>query len=238
MKEISQQEFEQNINKLIRKEITRVDLAKQLQTDTRTLANKIYQIDNKELLEEYLRVFPYKPGKNENIDYEALIVELLQSEKKVSYIQEKYNIAERTYRRNIEKLKTENKRLYTIYKDYIKGEIPEEEMDFIKTLKQKKVKFTDSVEYRKAQLLDFFTTYDELRRKGLDEKQIQKELKTNSKEIKRKSDELDKINKQEKEKNIDKSKKYKETLKVDSKQLQTDIIKGKDEVKIEQEREL
>ena len=68
------------------------------------------------VLQQYIKKYPYKPKENRNINYEALIIELLKDEKDVLKIQEKYSIAERTYRRNVKKLETTNNRLYLIYK--------------------------------------------------------------------------------------------------------------------------
>lgn len=217
MKEINKQELEKIVETLISGKITKVEMAKQLRTDVRTLTNKIYELDNKVLLEKYIEKFPYKPGENKNIDYEALVIELLQAQGKVMEIQEKYHIAERTYRRNIEKLKNSNPQIYKLYKSYISGELTEKEENYVRNLKPRKVSYTNSTEYRKAELLDFFTTYEELLKKGLSEKEAQKELKTNSKEIKRKNDEFDKIKEQEKIKN--KNNMYKQSLAVKKENL-------------------
>ena len=54
MIEVSDQDFEKLIEKVIKKEITRVELATMLQTDIRTLYGKIYNMQNSELLEKYL----------------------------------------------------------------------------------------------------------------------------------------------------------------------------------------
>ena len=212
MIKISQEEFEKYILDLINKRITRVELARKLGTDTRTLSNKIYGITNEKLLEQYIKVYPYRPGQNKNIDYEALIIELLQHKKSVIEMQQKYGIAERTYRRKIERVKISNNRLYLIYKKYIRGEVSDDELDYINSLEGKTVRFSNSVEDRKAELMCFFMMYKELLNSGLTKEQAMMELGETSKSIKRKSDELERIKKEEK---LHKNNNYKNSLKVE-----------------------
>lgn len=198
MKEISDQEFEQNVIKLIKKEITRVDLAKELKTDTRTLTNRIYQMKNEELLKQYLSEYSYKPKKNENINYENLIIEIVKNSEKIGEVQDLYNIAERTYRRNIDRIKTINPRLYQIYKDYLHNTLSYEDKEYIDSLEEGPVAVTNNIEDRKAQLMDLFSKYYEMLGLGLDEKDALRYLNENTRSFKRKSDEFERILKEEK----------------------------------------
>lgn len=194
MKEISNKEFEGYVKDLINKKITHVALARLLHTDTRTLLNRIYSLENEKLLTEYVKNNPYKPRENRNIDYESLVIELITDRKSVSAIQEEYHIAERTYRRNIEKLKSQNSTLYWIYKKYTTGQMTNEDWEYLKSLQEGKVCYTkDSVEDRKAQLMGLFSTYDILKEKGLEPEEILDELGETVKSLKRKSDELQRI---------------------------------------------
>lgn len=84
MIEINEQEFEKLVKKVIKKEITRVELVGILHTDTRTLYEKIYNMENTELLEKYLEQYPYKPRENKNINYKNLIIETIRNNKRVS----------------------------------------------------------------------------------------------------------------------------------------------------------
>lgn len=220
MVEISQQEFENCIKDLINKKTTKVELAKKLKTDIRKLANKIYEIDNKELLNQYIKMYPYKPAKNENIDYEALIIEIVKTNESVMNMQEKYDIAERTYRRNINKIQYKNRVLYTIYKNYISGKMTEEDKRYIDTLERRKVSYSNCVEDRKAQLMQLFLIYEKLIEKGLTEKQAMTELGENTKSLKRKSDELKKILECEKMNKTSEAKSYRESLKTDVPKLE------------------
>lgn len=198
MKEISDQEFEQTVIKLIKKELTRVDLAKELKTDTRTLTNRIYQIKNEELLKQYLAEYSYKPKKNENINYENLIIEIVKNNEKIGEVQDLYNIAERTYRRNIDRIKNINPRLYQIYKDYLHNILSYEDKEYIDSLEEGPVAVTNNIEDRKAQLMDLFSKYYEMLGLGLDEKDALRYLNENTRSFKRKSDEFERILKEEK----------------------------------------
>ena len=61
MKKLSEEEFENAIKRLINGEITKVKLAKELETDPRTLDNKIQEVSvtNPKLYNEYIRTLPY-----------------------------------------------------------------------------------------------------------------------------------------------------------------------------------
>lgn len=217
MIKINDDKFEEYVKALINKKITHVKLAKELKTDTRTLKDRIYSLQNQELLVEYFKVFPYKPKENKNIDYEAFVIELIKSNEQVSMLREKYQIAERTYRRNINKLKNTNNRLYKIYKSYIDGKISEEDLIYINSLEIRKVSYTnDSAEDRKAELMQLFFEYEQLLQEGLDIEQILEQLGENSKSLKRKNNELKRILLENK---ITATANFKERIKVEDDQL-------------------
>lgn len=200
---LSDLEFEKCVKRLIDKEITRTDLAKELRTDTRTLANRIYNIQNQELLKKYLEEFPYKPRQNENINYENLIIEIIKNGRKASDAQEIYDIAERTYRRNIKRVQETNQTLYFAYKNYIHSSLSYDDKEYIEGLEEGPVSFTNSTEDRKAQLIDLFRYYDALIAIGLEVPEALERLGETTKSLKRKSDELERITKEE---NINKEK--------------------------------
>lgn len=213
MIEINEQEFEKLVKKVIKKEITRVELVGILHTDIRTLYEKIYNMENIGLLEEYLEEYPYKPRENKNINYRNLIIEIIRNNKRVSDVQKEYEIAERTYRRNIEKMKLQDSKLYGIYKNYIRGNIQDEEMEYIIQLPFGTVCTTKkSEEERKIELLDIFTTYNALKEKGLSEDDILFKIKETRRSLKRKRDELDRLIKSEQLRN----KTLKERIKVEN----------------------
>ncbi len=230
MIKINDDKFEEYVKALINKKITHVKLAKELKTDTRTLKDRIYSLQNQELLVEYFKVFPYKPKENKNIDYEAFVIELIKSNEQVSMLREKYQIAERTYRRNINKLKNTNNRLYKIYKSYIDGKISEEDLIYINSLEIRKVSYTnDSAEDRKAELMQLFFEYEQLLQEGLDIEQILEQLGENSKSLKRKNNELKRILLENK---ITATANFKERIKVEDDQLLPLEEKRKTEIEV------
>ena len=119
MKEMSKEEFYEEIRSVIRGEITITKLVKELQTDSRILNNKIQELSgyNPELYNEYVEKFPYKSKSRDDIDFEALAIEIVKENMTMKTVEEKYNVGERTVRRRIETLKKENPYLYGIYKE-------------------------------------------------------------------------------------------------------------------------
>ena len=119
MKEMSKEEFYEKIRSVIRGEISTTKLVKELQTDSRTLNNKIQELSvyNPELYNEYVEKFPYKSKSRDDIDFEALAIEIVKENMTMKTVEEKYNVGERTVRRRIETLKKENPYLYGIYKE-------------------------------------------------------------------------------------------------------------------------
>ena len=71
---------------------------------------------NPELYNEYVEKFPYKSKSRDDIDFEALAIEIVKENMTMKTVEEKYNVGERTVRRRIETLKKENPYLYGIYK--------------------------------------------------------------------------------------------------------------------------
>lgn len=246
MKEISDQEFEQYVMKLINRESTRVELAKELKTDTRTLINRIYHMKNEELLKKYIAEYSYKPKKNENINYENLIISIVKNNEKIGEVQDLYNIAERTYRRNIDRIKNVNPRLHQIYKDYIHNSISYEDKEYIDSLEEGEIAFTNNIEDRKAQLMNLFREYNELLGYGLDEKDALKYMHENTRSLKRKSDELLRILKEEKiisDNQVEQksSQKRKKESFTNNLKVQTNVLidnNRNNEIKHETEREL
>lgn len=117
MKQISQEEFERCIEMLVDKKITKVKLAKELETDPRTLDNRIQElvVFNPELYGRYLEVMPYKQRTLTHIDFEALVIHMLKQELTVDEAASKYDISPRTIRRRINEL--ENTELVELYRE-------------------------------------------------------------------------------------------------------------------------
>lgn len=196
MKQISDKQWKKNITDLIEDKMTRVELAKKLKTDYRTLNNEIILFlkeKDTDLLQRFIEKFPYQPKTKENINYEALLIQILKNNQKVIDILEHYNIPERTYRRKINKVGTENNQLYQVYKRYIRGCLTEEDEEYIALLKEETVTYTNPIEDRKAQLMELFLKVEQLTKTGMKEKEIVEQLGETTKSLRRKENEINRI---------------------------------------------
>lgn len=117
MKNISKDEFKQAIRRLINGEITKVKLAKELETDPRTLDNRIQELSatDPELYDEYVDVLPYKQKGIDHIDFEALVIYILKNGCTADEAAQEFGVSRRTISRRINDL--ENKELREMYKE-------------------------------------------------------------------------------------------------------------------------
>ncbi len=117
MKNISKDEFKQAIRRLINGEITKVKLAKELETDPRTLDNRIQELSatDPELYDEYVDVLPYKQKGIDHIDFEALVIYMLKNGCTADETAQKFGVSRRTINRRINDL--ENKELREMYRE-------------------------------------------------------------------------------------------------------------------------
>lgn len=115
MKKLSNKEFEEKVQELIDKKITRKELATQLETSMRTLTKKITELSktNPNLYTEFITVYPYKP-KSINVDIENLAVQVIKNG--IDNISKETGISSRTITRKVKTLKDTNPELYDLYK--------------------------------------------------------------------------------------------------------------------------
>ena len=114
MKDLSQQEFEAHIERLLSGEIGRKALAKELNTDIGTLTRKIVELSvtNPELYLRWVEKLPYRP-KNTNIKEEELAIAIINDGLQQTI--ERLRISKMTVSRKIRKLKDINPELYWLY---------------------------------------------------------------------------------------------------------------------------
>ncbi len=119
MKQITDEEFYESIEKIIRGESSRAKLIRELETDSRTLNNKIQElvIYNPELYSRFIKKFPYRTKTRDDIDFEALAIEITKNGTTTFQASKKYNIGERTIRRRMKELAKENPYLAEIYNE-------------------------------------------------------------------------------------------------------------------------
>lgn len=85
MKQISQEEFEQYVEAIIRGEMSRAQVIKELQTEARTLNNRIHELVriNPELHRRFVEKYPYKPKERKDLDAMQLAIEILKQERTI-----------------------------------------------------------------------------------------------------------------------------------------------------------
>lgn len=115
---ISQGDFGEKVKEVIRGEKTLIGLCKELQTDERTLIQNIilHSTYDPEVYAEFVEKYPYRTREREDIDFEALAIEIVKEGMKSEEAAGKYNVSVRTIQRKVEKLKSTNPELVEIYK--------------------------------------------------------------------------------------------------------------------------
>lgn len=106
MKQISQEEFEHYVGEMIIGTLSKAKVVKELETDGRTLNNKIQELaaTNPDLYQRYIDKRPYKPRERKDIDAMQLAIEILKQDKTIEQIAKYYQTGRRTIQRRIEKL--------------------------------------------------------------------------------------------------------------------------------------
>lgn len=118
MLKLSREEFSARIQDLIDGKTTRKRLIKELETDSRTLNNKIREMSeyNRELYSQFISKFPYRTRVRNDLDYEALVIEIIQTGMKSAEAARKYSVGVKTIQRRVSDLEKENPYLVDIYK--------------------------------------------------------------------------------------------------------------------------
>lgn len=184
MKQLSQEEFEGYIRKVIQGEISKVRLAKELETDVRKLNNKIQELSltNPSLYQAYIEKFPYQPRERKDLDAVQLALEFLSGEKNLDEIAAEHQTGRRTIRRRLDTLKDSESELERYVYQLCRAvaavnsrnaeKSPELEIEIQKVVKQleerrKDVASTEknketNIEERRAFLLQIEKRYNEL----------------------------------------------------------------------------
>lgn len=161
MIDIMQEEFEAKIQDIIDGKLSKTKLVKELETDSRTLNNKIQELSvyNIDLYLKLIEKYPYKQKVRDDIDYEALAIEIVKKSMTTKEAAKKYGLGERTIRRKIDSMEEENPELFAIYKE-VKENIRykrDNSLDLqnkIERLVPRTVKIAEMNETRKRELED------------------------------------------------------------------------------------
>ena len=169
MKDLSKQEFEEKVQELLDRKITRKKLAKELETDVRTLNNRISKLSvtNPDLYAEFIKNFPYKP-KTIEIDIEALAVNVIENG--MDSASKTIGISTRTITRKVNTLKKLNPELYDLYKRRNDNMTDEEKAKYIsqfsKFNKMKKIERKE-LENKEAELISILSKFESKLAEGM-----------------------------------------------------------------------
>lgn len=167
MIDITQEEFEAKIQDIIDGKLSKTKLVKELETDSRTLNNKIQELSvyNIDLYLKLIEKYPYKQKVRDDIDYEALAIEIVKKSMTTKEASKKYGLGERTIRRKIDSMEEENPELFAIYKE-VKENIRykrDNSLDLqnkIERLVPRTVKIAEMNETRKRELEDLESIFN------------------------------------------------------------------------------
>lgn len=123
MKKISNDEFKYYIERVLNKEISLTDLAKELETTIRTLHEKIQKMfkTDPELYDRYVLDRPYRQKKCTSIDFEALTIYMIKEQLTQNEAADLFGISTKTISRRINDLREKNSALIDIYESVIKS---------------------------------------------------------------------------------------------------------------------
>lgn len=220
MIEISQKEFESKIEDLISGKISRIKLAKVLETDIRTLNNKIIQeisTNNPDLYIRYIEKYPYKQKKRDDIDFEALVIEMIKERIFTIDAASEYKVGVRTIQRRVNQLEKENPYLINIYKQVKSSNknntaLPIEVEEQIAKLVRRPVIITEKNSTRKTQLEEIERVFNN-RCNFVSKQEAAESMGTSMNRIYKLLNELYRIRVQENYSNMDES--FKNSLKVE-----------------------
>ena len=95
MIEITQEEFENKIQQVIKGKTTRTKLIKELKIDRVTLNNKIQEllVYNPDLYHCFIKRFPYMPREYTHINWRAMLIDIMKKGYTKSEAEEQYGIS-------------------------------------------------------------------------------------------------------------------------------------------------
>lgn len=180
MKEISQEEFEENLRKMIEEGKTKTQIKNGLGFGSyRALNTKVQtlSITNPELYMEYIGKYPYAPKTRKDLDIIEIGIEFLRDEKNMDELATQYGTGRKTIQRKLNKLKDsskpEERELYDLCRalayNHSKSQTSSRELELkIKELVQKleegrqDIEKPDNLEIRRRELKEIESQYREL----------------------------------------------------------------------------
>lgn len=164
MIEISQKDFEEKVEEVINGNLTRTQLSQLLDTDKRTINNKILELasTNPDLYKRFIEKFPYRPKTINVGSIENLAIYVIENG--LENAAQTYGISIRTITRKVNTLKENNPELYKIYGERKSRKIsPTELKKFRVSETPRDITKTDEKRYELTLLL---TEFDNLIKQG------------------------------------------------------------------------
>ena len=164
MKEVSQDEFEELIKRVLEGEISLKKVVEELQTTYSAVNNRITSMreTNPELYAAYIEQRPYKPKRNSQIDSEALLTNIILEGLTLRQASVKYDIPLRTIDRRIVEVRKQNPTLYAIYTRYKEKEMTLEDETLLCANRGEVKSEQDAAEIKLDEIIKISKEYERL----------------------------------------------------------------------------
>ena len=183
MKILEETEFLTDLVSYANNEISLKDLLKKYETDYRTMHNKITQLaeTNPDVFNLVVKSHPYNEKKRKDIDFRALMIEVMKSGIPAREVAKKYNVSPRTLQRRVEELSKTDPEFVKLYRKCTNNsktgkknspEIREE----ISRLEYGEVIISEINEDREKELIKFKDKFDRLVESGMSKEEAAKKL--------------------------------------------------------------
>ena len=119
MIEITQEEFENKVEQVIKGETTRTKLIKELKIDRVTLNNKIQEllVYNPDLYHNFIKRFPYMPREYTHINWRAMLIDIMKKGYTKHEAEEQYEVSSRTISRKVYEVEEDDKDIVSLYRE-------------------------------------------------------------------------------------------------------------------------
>lgn len=224
MKDVSQEQFENDIENVIEGRVSLKQLVAKYRTSYDYIHQKILELSytNRSLYERYIEMFPYKPKTNENISARGIVIELIKNKATIGQLSDKYGIPARTIDRRIKSVEVEDPELYDLYKRYRKNPKDEQIDSEIRSISYEPViSEMSSVELKESAIRGIIESYKEIIADGTVKKEdAARQLGYTPQQIAVMQQKLIRIAR-EQEIKTDGAKNFRESFKVEKKEMST-----------------
>ena len=173
MIEISQKEFENKIQQVIKGKTTRTKLIKELKIDRVTLNNKIQEllVYNPDLYHDFITRFPYIPREYTHINWRAMLIDIMKKGYTKHEAEEQYSISSRTISRKVYEVEKDDEDIVSLYREVSsyrrkQKELPQKLQQEVDSLQEEEIFLGGIYDKRTQELLELEKKYNEELAKG------------------------------------------------------------------------